>query len=210
MPIEIFEGDQGDEAWFRHRAGLPTASMFGTVLAKGRGGAPSKGRADYMQRLAREIITGKPHEPTFSNVHTERGHAHEDRAREVYCYVKGVEVRRVSFVRNGNIGCSPDSLVGEDGGLEIKCPTEDIQKKRIALQKLPTEYKAQVQGCMYVCGCDFWDWVSYCDGLEPVILRIHRDDSYIGKLAEALAIFNDELAELVETMKREGLAEAAE
>jgi hypothetical protein len=102
-------------------------------------------------------------------------------------------------------------LAGEDGGLEIKCPTEDIQKKRIALgNKLPPEYRAQVQGSMYVTARDWWDFCSYFDGLEAVIIRVERDDTYIRKLAEALAIFNDELAELTEKMRREGLAQAAE
>jgi len=211
MPMEIFDCDQGGEAWRKARLGIPTASSFHTVMANGKGGAASKTRTDYMNRLAREVITGQPHEPTFSNEHTDRGHAHEDRARDVYCFTKGAEVRRVGFIRNGNIGCSPDSLVGEDGGLEIKCPTEDIQKKRIALgDKLPPAYKAQVHGCMYVTARDWWDFVSYFDGLEAVIIRVNRDDTYIRKLAEALAIFNDELAELTEKMRREGVAQAAE
>lgn len=119
-------------------------------------------------------------------------------------------VRRVGFIRNGNAGCSPDSLAGDAGGLEIKCPTADIQKKRIALQKLPPEYKAQVQGCMSVAERDWWDFVSYFDGLKAVIIRVERDDTYIRKLADALAAFNDELADLVEKMRREGLAQAAE
>lgn len=210
MPIEIFNCQQGTDEWFACRKGIPTASNFATVMAKGKGGAPSKTRADYMARLAREVITGQPQTPTFSNEHTERGHAHEDRAREVYCFTTGMVVRRVGFIRNGNVGCSPDSLVGESGGLEIKCPTEDIQKKRIAVQKLPSEYKAQVQGCMYVAGRDWWDFESYFDGLKAVIIRVERDDTYIRKLAEALAAFNDDLADLVEKMRREGLAQAAE
>jgi hypothetical protein len=211
MPIEIFNCEQGTPEWFTCRKGIPTASAFATVMAKGRGGGESKGRADYMNRLAREVITGRPQLPTFSNEHTERGHAHEDRAREVYCFTKGIEVQRVGFIRNGQIGCSPDSLVGDDGGLEIKCPTAEIQKKRISLgDKLPSEYKAQVQGCMYVTGRDWWDFESYFDGLEAVIINVRRDDTYIRKMAEALAIFNDELAELVEKMKREAFAEAAE
>lgn len=206
MPIEIFDCEQGTDEWFQCRKGIPTASAFSTVMAQGKGGAPSKTRTSYMERLAREIVFNKAEVSTFSNEHTERGHAHEDRAREVYCFTKGVETRKVGFIRNGNVGCSPDSLVGEDGGLEIKCPTEEIQKKRIALAKLPTEYKAQVQGCMYVAMREWWDFASYFDGLEAAIIRVERDDTYMRKLAEGLAIFNDELAELIEKMKRTSVA----
>lgn len=179
-------------------------------MAKGRGGTPSKTRADYMRRLALETITGKPQGSTFSNEHTERGHAHEDRAREVYCFSTGLEARRVGFIRNGNIGCSPDSLVGDDGGLEIKCPTEEIQARRLAVgDVLPSEYRAQVQGCIYVCGRELWDFVSYFDGMKPLIVRVTRDDKYILKLAEELARFNEELAALTEKMRAEGDKETA-
>lgn len=209
--MEVFDCQQGTPEWFACRKGIPTASNFGTVMAKGRGGAASKTRTDYMERLAREVITGRPQGSSFANEHTERGHAHEDRARDVYCFTTAVEVRRVGFIRNCGIGCSPDSLVGEDGGLEIKCPTEEIQQQRLAAGAvLPPEYRAQVQGCIYVCDREWWDFESYYDGIMPLIIRVSRDDKYILKLAEELARFNEELARLIDNMRAEGAAEAAE
>ena len=60
--MEIFNDEQNTEAWFRRRMGVPTASQFGAVLAKGEG----KTRRTYMLKLAGEILTGKPMEG-FSN-----------------------------------------------------------------------------------------------------------------------------------------------
>ena len=67
--MQVFEDiDQGTPEWFACRAGIPTASKFATVMAKGEG----KTRSEYMRRLAGEIITGEP-TSQFSNAHTERG-----------------------------------------------------------------------------------------------------------------------------------------
>ncbi len=53
--MEIFTDlEQGSSEWFACRAGIPTASKFATVLAKGEG----KIRSQYMRQLAGEVITG--------------------------------------------------------------------------------------------------------------------------------------------------------
>ena len=50
----------------------------------------------------------------------ERGRLQEDDARRLYAFMADVDPVRVGFIRAGRRGCSPDSLIGEDGGLEIK------------------------------------------------------------------------------------------
>ena len=82
--LEIVDCEQGSEAWFRARMGIPTASEFATVMAKGRDGGASKTRAKYMRQLAGEIITGEPME-SYSNGHMERGKEWEPDARDAYC-----------------------------------------------------------------------------------------------------------------------------
>ena len=39
--IQVFDCEQGSDEWHLARAGTVTASVFSTVLAKGRGGGPS-------------------------------------------------------------------------------------------------------------------------------------------------------------------------
>ena len=72
--MQILTCDQGSEEWFAARMGIPTASQFATVMAKGRSGGDSKTRATYMRKLAGEVLTGKPMD-SFCNAHTDRGHA---------------------------------------------------------------------------------------------------------------------------------------
>ena len=54
------------------RAGIPTASEFHTVMAKGKGWRKPNTRKTYLLKLAGEIITGEPME-SFTNAHMERG-----------------------------------------------------------------------------------------------------------------------------------------
>lgn len=197
--IEIFDYEQGTEEWFAARAGLPTASRFSDILAEGKGLT----RAKYMRDLAAEIITGHVEEG-YTNDHMQRGHDQEAEARRMFSLVADVVPMQVGFVRNGPVGCSPDSLIGDDAGLEIKTALGHIQIARILKGGLPSEHKAQVQGSLWVTARDRWSFVSYCPGLPLFITEVHRDEAYIGELSRAVGIFTDELQQMVETVRRYG------
>lgn len=202
--IQIFdEIEQGTDAWFQARLGLPTASEFATIMAKGRDGGASKTRRTYMLKLAGELLTGEPAE-SYTNVHMERGKAMEDEARETYAFVHDADIRRVGFIRNGMKGGSPDSLIGEEGGLEIKTALPHIQIERLLKDELPPEHKAQVQGNIWVAEREWWDFVSYWPRLPLFHKRIYRDDAYIRQISDAVDAFNDELAHLVERIRGYG------
>lgn len=201
MP-EIFEDmQQNTPEWFAARMGIVTGSEFSTVLAKGKGGGESVTRARYMRRLAGEILTGEPAPEGFTNAFMERGHALEDEAREHYAFVNVVEPRRVGFIRNGRAGCSPDSLIGDDGGLEIKSAIPAVQIERLMKGGLPSEHVAQVQGSLWVSERKWWDFMSYCPHLPPLIVRVERDEAYIANLAKAVEAFNEELDALVQSIR---------
>lgn len=203
--MQVFEDiDQGSPEWFACRAGIPTASKFATVMAKGEG----KTRSEYMRKLAGEILTGKP-ASQFSNAHTERGNMMEDEARETYAFINDVEIKRVGFIRNGAKGASPDSLVGLNGGLEIKTAEPHIQIDRLKRGRLPPEHVAQVQGNIWISEREWWDFCSYWPDLPVLQVRVYRDDAYIKTMGAEIDRFNDELAELVEWVRRYGSQEAA-
>lgn len=201
--LQIIECDQGSDEWFAARLGIPTSSCFSTVLAKGRDGGASKTRADYMRKLAGEVLTGVPMD-SYSNGHMERGKEWEPDARNLYAFMKDCEPQVVGFIRNGPKGCSPDSLVAKDGGLEIKAAAAHVQVERLLANRLPPEHVAQVQGSIWIAEREWWDFVSYCPNLPLLVVRVYRDDEYIAKLAAAVDQFNDELAEMVERVRRMG------
>lgn len=195
--IEIINCDQGTPEWFAARVGIPTASRFSDILAKGEG----KTRGRYLRDLAAEIIRGTPEEETYTNAHMERGKAQEDEARRLYAFMADADPVQVGFIRDGRKGCSPDSLIGDDGGLEIKTALGHIQIERLQRGTLPSEHVAQVQGSLWVTGRQWWDFVSYSPGLPPLITRVERDEPYIATLAKAVDAFNEELDALVASVR---------
>lgn len=199
--LEIIECEQGSPAWFAARAGLPTASEFSTILAKGKDGGASVTRAKYMRQLAGEILTGEAAPEGYSNAHMERGKIMEDEAREVYAFMTDEEPLRVGFIKNGRAGASPDSLLGDVGGLEIKTAIPAVQIERLQRGTLPSEHVAQVQGCLWITGRQWWDFVSFWPRLPPLIVRVERDEAYIAKLAEAVEAFNTELDNIVQSIR---------
>lgn len=199
--IEVLTCDQGSEEWFKARLGIPTASEFCTVMATGRGGGESKTRLTYMRKLAGEIVTGEPAEG-YSNHHMERGKEMEPEARDLYAFLRDVEPQQIGFIRNGQKGCSPDSLVDANGMVEIKTKLPHLQIECILRETTPAEHKAQCQGALWVAEREWIDFVSYWPKLPLFVVREYRDEEYIKKLAQAVDEFNDELAHMVERIRR--------
>lgn len=199
--IEIIDVQQGEEAWFAARAGLPTASKFATVMARGKDGGNSVTRTAYLRQLAGEILTGEPAPEGYSNDFMARGQELEDEARRLFAFMRDTEPERVGFIKNGRKGCSPDSLIGTNSGLEIKVAIPAVQIERLQRGELPPEHKAQVQGSMLVTERETWSFVSYCPKLPPLILTIRRDEAYIAQLAKAIDAFNEEIDALVQSIR---------
>lgn len=206
--LQILTCEQGTEEWHRARAGIPTASEFATVMASGRGGGESKTRRTYLLKLAGEIITGQPSE-SYSNAHMERGHAMEPDARELYALKHDADPQLVGFVRNGMKGCSPDSLIGSAGLLEIKTKLPHLHIDCLLRGEFPAEHKAQCQGALWVCEREWIDIAVYWPKLPLFEKRAYRDEAYIRALAQAVDDFNAELADVVERVRTYGAAPLA-
>lgn len=201
MTLQVFDCEQGSAEWFAARAGIPTASEFATVMAKGTDRkSPSVTRARYMRQLAGEIITGEPAPEGYSNGFMERGKALEAEARALYAMTYE-PVQVVGFLRRDFSGASPDSLVGDDGGLEIKTAIPAVQIERLQRGGLPPEHRAQVQGNLLVSGRHWWDFMSYCPKLPALVVRVYRDHSYLADLDIQIDAFNRELREMVESIR---------
>lgn len=203
MALEIFDVEQGSPDWFRLRLGIATASEFATVMARGKGGGESLTRKKYLHTLAAEIITGEPGE-SYTNAFMERGNAQEDEGRRAYAAIHDAEPDRIGFIRNGPKGCSPDSLIGIDGLLEIKTRLGHLQIELLLRGEPPPEHKAQCQGGLWVAEREWIDLACYSPGLPLFVHRHYRDDEYIANLAGAVSQFNEELAAIVEKVRRYG------
>lgn len=200
--MEIFNCAQGSPEWFAARAGIPTASQFATVMASGRGGGESKTRRTYLLKLAGEILTGEPMD-SFSNHHMERGHEMEPEARRFYAFQNDVEPELVGFIRNGQVGASPDSLVGANGLLEIKTKLPHLLLDVILKGEFPADHRAQCQGQLWIAEREWIDLVCYWPKMPPFIQRAHRDEAYIKQISDAVDQFNTELAEIIARLEGE-------
>jgi len=204
--MQIIDCEQNSPEWFAARLGIPTASEFKKIVAVNKDAKDKKTRTEYMRKLAGELLTGEPMD-SYSNAHMERGTAMEDEARNLYALTFDAEPQRVGFIRNGTTGCSPDSLLGAGGGLEIKSALAHIQIERLERNELPSEHRLQVQGCLWIAEREWWDFASYCPRLPLFVTRVVRDEKCIAELRAAVDQFNAELADLVERIRAYGSAE---
>src|SRR3546814_3588382 len=99
-----------------------------------------------MRKPIAERLSGRVVQTGAGNAHTERGHEQEPEARELYAFLRDAEPVQVGFIRRGPVGCSPDSLVGDDGLLEIKTKLGHLQIEVLESGAMPSDHYAQVQG----------------------------------------------------------------
>jgi hypothetical protein len=207
--LQVFDCAQGSDEWYQARLGIPTASEFATVMAKGKDGGQSLTRKTYMLKLAGERLTGEPME-SYSNGYMERGKEQEAEARERYAFERDIEPTLVGFIRRGDMGCSPDSLIGEPGGLEIKTKAAHLHIEALLRDDIPPEHKAQLQGFLLITRRDWIDLAIYCRKMPLVVRRVLPDPAYMRTLADEIDRFNEELSALVEKVKRYGAQSAEE
>jgi putative phage-type endonuclease len=186
--------EQRSAEWYEARKGRVTASLAGAIL----GLSPYMSRADAMRVMVREALGA---EREFKgNIATDYGTRNEPGALIDYRLETQNDVQTVGFVPFEDwLGASPDGLIGDDGGLEIKCPygLRDAEKpvpfKSLAEQP---HYYAQVQVSLFVTGREWWDffqWAPNGTALERVEPdRAWRDDN-IPRLRQFHAEFLHEL-----------------
>ena len=196
--MKIIECVQGTPEWFAARCGIPSASNFDKIICAD--GKPSKQREKYMRQLAGETITGIAEE-TYQNGVMLRGKEMEAEAKELYRLISGLEVVEVGFCLAEGFGASPDGLVAEKGCLELKCPILATQVGYLLDNKLPIEYFQQTQGQLLVTGREWCDFLSYYPGLNPLLIRVTRDEKFLATLEPELNKF---IAELKEVIKKIG------
>ena len=197
--MEIIDCIQGSPAWLEVRRGIATASNFSKVVTTK--GEISKQIKDYVFQLASELITDIQDEG-YKSFDMQRGNDLEPEAREAYEQDKIVAVKEVGFILCSYYGYSPDGLIGDDGLIEIKCPNQKTHAKYLFGNKLPSEYKAQVQGGLLATKRQWCDFISYHPNFEEdrrlLIIRVERDEEFIELLAAGLKKLNDHKNEILE------------
>lgn len=183
---------QRSQEWFDARRGIPTCSRFDSILTP-KTGKPAAAQETLINQLIAESIAPPVEgfiKPAYVSEEMEQGMKLEAEARCAYeLEFAPAPVTEAGFVLHdsGLFGGSPDALVGDVGGCEIKCPLLATHIGYVRAGVLPDAYKAQVHGYLIVTGREWWAFFSYARGAEPLHLIVKRDDFTAKLEAELLA-----------------------
>lgn len=210
---------QGTDEWHADRSGKVTASRFKDVMAWGKPDKqgkrePQGARTTYMRELCFERLA-KRSKHHASSKSMAWGHEQEQPSHDAYEMLTGNVITKSGFVLHPKydwLGCSPDGLIGIDGGIESKNPYSEAIHVKTWLDGMPEEHMAQVQGCMFVMGRKWWDFISFDsrqdEEIQLYIETVYRDEAYIANLHKELVQFNLELNRMVDEVADKARAQA--
>lgn len=184
---KIYDCEQGSDEWRMCRLGKVTGSRVCDVVRRTKTGI-SASRQTLLGELVAERLSGVPAD-SFQSKAMAWGKETEDEARRAYAMMHGVTPRQVGFVDHDRLamaGASPDSLIGEDGGFEVKCPNSATHIATLLGAPIDPDYVKQMQWGMACTGRAWWDFASYDPRLAPEmqlhVRRVQRDPMMIADL----------------------------
>lgn len=185
LPVE-----QGSVDWMLARSGIPTASEFDALVTPEFKMRTGEMPTTYLSKKLAEAWQGGPL-LGFNVFDMDQGNILEDEAKPWFELEHNRPVERVGFITtdDGRVGCSPDGLLGEDSGIEIKCPRAETHIRYLLNGRLPKDYAAQVHGSMFVTGRKEWKFLSYRRHFPALLITVERDEEIQKTLAKALAEF---------------------
>jgi putative phage-type endonuclease len=165
--------EQRSDEWIECRKGKMTASNSYTISVGG------KGLESYIYNILAEKYSISNDEESYMSSDMIRGVEKEEQARMTY-ELQYEEVEQVGFIEmNEYFGASPDGLIAQDGGQEIKC-VNNTNFFRIMVDgesAIDKKYLWQVQGCLLASGRKWWDLCFWNGNFENnlIVFRILPD-----------------------------------
>jgi YqaJ-like viral recombinase domain len=207
---------QGSKAWLECRLGCVTSSRVAAAISflkrQSKNGGPgdeTAARRNLRFELVSELETGVASEHYVSRW-MEEGKEKEPLARAAYEIAKDVNCDQIGFAFHASIkmaGASPDSLVGNDGLAEYKCPRTSTHIGYILGGVVPVEYRPQMYWQIACLEREWCDFVSYDPSIKKAanrifIRRLFRDDAIIKEMEKQVEIFNAEVQEMQEMIAK--------
>lgn len=170
--------EQGSKEWDLLRSGMLTASKATPI------GANGAGLKTYCKQIVLEKL-GVVKDGYYGDDMV-RGDELEPTARMAYELEMGVDVVEVGGITNDKfvgLWMSPDGLIGENGGAEIKA-RNDEKHLSLILGEDKEISNNQIQFSLMVSEREWWDFVSFNPNFtKPLFIkRIYPDLVYFEKL----------------------------
>lgn len=190
--MKIYENIiQQTPEWYAIKRGKMSASHATAI------GNAGKGLNTYILEIVESMICGND---GFSNKDMERGNELEPIARKTYEFETGNIVKQIGFIEyNDYVGCSPDGLVNDDGGLELKARNNKIHLSLLLTDKVDSSTIWQMQMNMLISGRNWWDFGSYNPNFKQSLYlkRFYPDEDYFSRLKKGFEIGEKKLKELL-------------
>ncbi len=187
--MKTLDCKQGSPEWHAARLGIPTASQMDALVSPEGKVRTGQGVETFLyKKLCEKVLGFSTEASTFS---MEQGQVLEGEARAWYGFERGIEVREVGIclTDDGKFGASPDGLIGEDGGIEIKCFQPEHSLRTLMTGEIPKEYTVQIQAALYVTGRAWWEFLSYSRQFPALIVRVEPDAKMQESIRLALELF---------------------
>lgn len=172
-------------AWLRERLGMFTASEFYRLMAYPNKAELPKGAMTYASEKAVECLIEDPLQSNnFVSYDMQWGLDHELDAINAFEQLTGLSVTATGSQQqlihlNEDVAATPDGLIGEDSGIEIKCPQSVTHLKHLnihnaaELKAISPQYYWQIQGLLYVSKRQHWFFVSYDPRFKQIDKQLH-------------------------------------
>ena len=194
---------QGTPEWHSLKLGIMSASKTSCLLTPTGSPAKNKTMRRYAMEIAAQRVLGFAEEMKQS-FDMYRGTMQEPIAREYYdenCY-QSTQCGFVTMEHDGiTIGMSPDLLVGDDGGGEIKSRLAAFQFQTIMSDEVPAEFMDQIQTALLVTGRKWWDFIQYSNGMPLFVKRVLPDTERHAQILDAVVAFEAVVQEIMEDYK---------
>lgn len=180
--------------WFKVRAGKVTGSELKNLITEGLSirGWKTQMPQSYLHRKLAEKWRGEALQSFQGNQQTDQGVLWEDRARKHFASFLEADIETVGGIESDDerCWCSPDGIIGETTGLEIKCPNADTHVGWLLAGGMPEEHVLQVQFSLWVSGFPAWHFLSYCNGWPQLAIPVEPNKQTIMLIEDAVAKFN--------------------
>ena len=190
--------------WLLAVCGSLGASRVRDATARLKNGARGKTSEDLMYEIAAERLTRQA--KGWGNA-AKWGSEHEAEGRSRYGFLTNLPVREIGMIPHptiANAHCSPDGLVGDEGGVEIKCPTSATHLRTLVAGEVPEDHLPQVHWNMACSSRRWWDFVSFDPrfpgNLQIFVTRVQRDDAIIARMEGEARAFLEEVEEILKAL----------